>query len=86
MHGGAAVYQGITTSSEITTGLPAVTPAGVGTEAPAPWPGDPPGPAGTATPAGMPPGIPPSTTVPPPSQELQPVETDAGADSQHCDC
>ena len=73
---------GMTTSSEITTGLPAVTPAGVGSEAAGP--GDPPGPEGTTAPAGMPAGMPPSTTVPPPSQELQPDET--GADSQHCDC
>ena len=80
MDGGAALYQGITTSSEITTGLLVVMPAGVGTAAPEAGPGDPPGPTGTPTPAGMPPSI----TVPPPSQELQPEATGAGG--QHGCC
>jgi hypothetical protein len=77
----AAVDQGITTSSEITTGLPAVIPAGVGTAAPTPGPGEPPGPTGTDTPAGMPPSI----TAPLPPQESQPAAA-AGAESQHGCC
>ena len=58
LEGFSHVHYGITTSSEMTTGLPAVMPAGVGIAAPAAGPGEPPGPAGTATPAGMPPGKP----------------------------
>ena len=80
MDGPAAVYQGITTSSEMMTGFPAVTPAGVGRATPAEGPGDPPGPIGTETPAGMPPSI----TAPCPSHELQPER--GAADSQQAPC
>ena len=64
---------GITTSSEMITGLPAVKPppAGAG-------PGEPPGPTGTATPAGADVGMPAGMGMPPsamaaPWQESQPA-------------